>query len=201
MSRTRAHYREIQDSSYETYARLIQQMCTFVFRSRTTSDLPSSALEFPRSHRQDEAFGALWTFASQDLAYEAPCDKQNASVDELLFEILESIFYVKLIPVSGIACLTDLMLMLLWLRDDGSAVMPTTATHYCAIIQYWGFTTVIHTLRLYINGLQPRYLEHNSSSPSSNVYDEDKAESIVKCVMFPSFFICLNLMVVMEAVK
>jgi hypothetical protein len=153
------------------------------------TNLPSSALEFPRSLRQDNAFSALGAFASQHLAYEGPCDEQNPQLDQLIYEVLKSLFYVKLVPVSGITCLTDLILMLLWLRDDGSAAVSTSATHYCAIIQYWAFTTVIHTLRLHVKSLS-NYLEHDGSHPppSNRLYDEDMAESVVKCVIITSCY-------------
>jgi hypothetical protein len=57
-------------------------------------------------------------------------------LDELLFEILESLFYHKLVPIPGITSLIDLILILSWLKQDGSAILLSQVTQHCSIFQY-----------------------------------------------------------------
>ncbi len=148
-------------------------------RETTVSQI--STIQYPTSACQEEALNALTMFVLDPSS--SPPDlicggnKYQLLLDELLFEILESLFYLKLVPVSGITTLTDLILMLLWLKQDGSAIAPSNATHHCAIFQYWAYTTVIHTVRLHLNGF-PRYHEHVGSSARSNVENAAEIERL-----------------------
>ena len=105
-----------------------------------------------------------------------PCQEYNRRMDELIFEILESSFYQKLLPVAGITCTTDLVLMLAWLKADGSAVLASTATGDCAALQYLAFTTVVHSLCLRMLNM-PKYLAPDFEDPchlnASMTYDEN----------------------------
>jgi hypothetical protein len=160
------------------------------------ADPQSPTIEFKTSALQEKAFVAFAEFVLDPARCPPPTDDRpcasdayNLHLDELLFEVLESLFYQKLVPLSGITCPTDLILMLLWLKNDGSAVVPSRATRDCAISQYWAFTTVIHTLRLLIKNL-PRYREHDSTNllPSSDPADANSglAENVEKYVISTS---------------
>lgn len=143
----------------------------FVIRRETVVS-QISTIQYPTSARQEEALNALTTFVLDPT--NSPPDltcggnEYQRLLDELLFEILESLFYLKLVPVSGVTSLTDLILMLLWLKQDGSAIVASHATHHCAIFQYWAYTTVIHTIRLRLSGF-PRYREYVANSAGSGV--------------------------------
>lgn len=145
----------------------------------------SLTMEFPTNARQEEAFEALATFVLTP-ATSPPLDirgddEYRFRLDELLFDVLESLFYLKLVPFSGATCITDVVLMLLWLRNDGSAVKASSATHHCAIFQYWGYTIVIHTIRLRLLGF-PKYREHCAQSGGNKV-DLSQAEEIETFVL------------------
>jgi hypothetical protein len=162
----------------------------FVIRSETTVS-QISAMQYPKTTRQKEALNALTTYVldPDSSPPERNCDgtEYQRLLDELLFEILESLFYYKLVPISGVTSLTDLILMLLWLKKDGSAVASSNATHHCAIFQYWAYTTVIHTIRLRLKGF-PRYCEHVRSSESvienSDLAQADEVERSVELTCY-----------------
>lgn len=153
------------------------------------SHIPAVEFEF-KSPRQDRSFAAFSDFILDPLnpppAHGEPCREYDISLDELLFEMLESLFYQNLVPVDGITCPTDLFLTLLWLKDDGSAVAASQATHACAILQYWAYTTVVHTLRLRLTNI-PKYCEHtiDPSMGSPFIVDgyDDLAENVIKYVI------------------
>jgi hypothetical protein len=92
--------------------------------------------------------------------------KYNSHFDELLLEILQSLFYQKVMPVDDITCPIDLILMLIWLKDSGFAVSPSQATHDCVIFQYWAYTMVVHTSCVnipsipYVNKYRILYFTH-----------------------------------------
>jgi hypothetical protein len=177
--------------SYDTYARSFEQFCLFLLRrKRANPQIP--AIEFKQSARQERSFIAFSDFVLDpgNLAPTAdqPCNEYDSGLDELLFEILESLFYLKLVPVDGITCPTDLILMLLWLKNDGSAIAPSGATHHCAVFQYWAYTTVVHTLRLRLTKLLKyrEYSTNHSLGLSFNDPDDesvDLAENVEKCVI------------------
>ena len=152
------------------------------------SQTPS--LDFSRSPREQNAFQAFCTFVL-DPENPPPANNQHSAeydrkLDELLFEILQSLFYRNLVPLNGITCLIDLILMLLWLKADGSAVLPSRATHDCAVFQYWAFTTVIHTLRLQLAKAQTyRECESTDFAGFNDIGDDDldSANRFQKCVV------------------
>jgi hypothetical protein len=150
----------------------------------------SSTLPFSKGTREENAFRSFCDFVL-DPAHPPPTNSQHddtydRKLDELLFEILQSLFFRKLVPRSGITCLTDLILMLLWLKADGSAVLPSRATHDCAVLQYWSYTTVTHTLRLQLEE-NTTYREHDlTCSVDVDHFDGDNpdlANNFRKCVL------------------
>ena len=147
----------------------------------------SPKIQSPTSARQEEAFSALTTFVlSPDtlLPLDTTSDNQNClRLDELLFDVLESLFYLKLAPIPGATCLIDVILMLLWLKADGSAVAASSATHHCAIFQYWAYTVVIHSIRLHMLGF-PKYREHALSGTNVGLSQPEEIERLVLLVFF-----------------
>jgi hypothetical protein len=59
------------------------------------------------------------------------------------------------------------LMMLMWLRADGSHQPASRVTHLCAVTQYWARSTVVHSVRLAAGG-------HKEYSPiACNSLDQD----------------------------
>jgi hypothetical protein len=147
----------------------------------------TSGVEFKRNPRQERAFKAFVEFvlnpACPPPMGDQLCTEYDRHLDELLFEVLEALFFQNLVPVHGPTCPLDLVLMLLWLKKDGSAIRASGATHDCAVVQYWAYTTVIHALRLRLDNFSKyRQLEPTGSLSSNNLDDGSQARNFQKCV-------------------
>jgi hypothetical protein len=130
-------------------------------------------MNFPRNSRQQSAIDALCVFVFDPnmpppAGDDADCE-YDGRLDQVLFEILESFFYQNLDPTRIVGCPTDFLMMLLWLKADGSGEKASAVTHDCSIVQYWAKTTVVHTLRLALRN-HSKYVPIKSSM--TNLTDE-----------------------------
>jgi hypothetical protein len=122
-------------------------------------------LELRRTQRQERAITNLSNFIYNT----NPCDHEDHDeqydllLDEHLHELLEALFYQELMYTKFIACPTDVTLILLSLRADGSFVPASHIGHKCALQQYYMKATPVHSLRLHSAG-ESKYVPFSATA-------------------------------------
>lgn len=121
-------------------------------QSADVTDLPKLGLK--RTQRQDQAITVLhdFVYSTNPLAHGEINNEYDGRLDELLHELLESLFYQEIPLSESLGCPTDIALILMSLNPDGSFAKPSRVTFLCAVLQYFARNTVVHTLRLYSEG-------------------------------------------------
>jgi hypothetical protein len=132
-------------------------------------------LQLPRTRRQDAAIMAMHDFVYQTdpLGQGDNDDIYNQALDEVLLELLEAVYYQELRQTESVACIFDVVMILLSLGDDGSLRLASFITHICAVQQYMIRTTAVHSLRLFTQGVT-RYvpLSTTTSLPADGIIED-----------------------------
>lgn len=104
-------------------------------------------------------------------------DEYDLLLDQHLHELLEALFYQELIYTKFISCPTDVILILLSLRADGSFVPASHVTRKCATQQYTMKATPTNSLRLHSMG-ESKYVPFSTTPVDDDdeiVADNDEA--------------------------
>jgi hypothetical protein len=111
-------------------------------------------IELRRTQRQEDAIMNLRNFIYDTNPFDHGGQDEdfNLLLDEHLHELLEALFYQELVFANSIACPTDVTLILLSLRADGSFVPASQVSHKCAVQQYYMKSTPVHSLRIHSTG-------------------------------------------------
>jgi hypothetical protein len=127
---------------------MLKNLLLFLRLEDCGDDTPRPAM--PYSERQRKAIKELHSFVSsvRPPTNTDPCESYDLRLDELIHELSEALFYIKLPLSRAQTCATSLALFFLWLTTSGECAKSSMATHLCAIQQYWARTTVTHSLRL-----------------------------------------------------
>jgi hypothetical protein len=135
----------------------------------------------PRTQRQDSAITALHSFVYATQPLNDDNTFYDQSLDKVLHEILEAIYYQELHHENYIACIVDVVLILLSLNDDGTIRKGSQITHFCAVQYYLARSTCTHSLRLH-SIRETHYVPLSSSEPTRNdgIIDGDDDGSFVK---------------------
>lgn len=122
-----------------------------------------------RTQRQEDAITALRAFIyrTDPRNHKEVDNVYDRALDEHLHELLEALFYQELQHTDFIACPTDVTLILLALRQDGSFASGSIITHYCSTQQYMMKATPTHSLRLHASG-EARYIPFPTNAGGSD---------------------------------
>jgi hypothetical protein len=178
--RTRANYREIQN--YPKYARVVRRMLLGLVRWKDQLE-GDIRLPMPRTPRQELAITALHDFVFATNPFCATDESRyDESLDKVLHEMLEALYHHELRHEHFIACILDVLMILLSLNEDGSICKGSQITHLCAIQQYQARSTTVHSLRLFSMG-EKKYVPMSTVGPNSgDGIIEDGDDSFVTCV-------------------
>lgn len=105
-----------------------------------------------RNSLEDSVIQALTQYVLQTSTNPKLLPDYDHQLDVLLFRTLEALFFRQISLTSVNGSPVDFLMMLMWLRADGSHQPPSRITHFCAVIQYWIRSTVVQRVRLTAGG-------------------------------------------------
>lgn len=143
------------------------------------TDRPKLSLR--RTERQNNAITNLYEFIydTNPFDHEEDDTQYDDFLDEHLHELLEALFYQELMFTTFVSCPTDVTLILLSLRRDGSFVPASQITQKCATQQYTMKATPVHSLRLH-SMAESKYIPFSATPVDDDDIVADSDEAFLK---------------------
>jgi hypothetical protein len=98
--------------------------------------------------------------------------------DKNQHEMLESLYHHKLRHEHFIACVLDVLMILLSLNEDGTICKGSQIMHLCAIQQYQAKSTTVHSLHLFSIS-EKQYVPMSGVGPNDGIIKDGELSSLL----------------------